>query len=293
MAVRSNIITPFVLRVLIPFDVSSEWMMFVDWRGWLLFCAPAGLPALLLVSWQSLWEWLGEWLPVAGCWSRRLQSVVVWLWNRLQSLVTCSDTSCCLAQWREQYIGQSKEVELLWGKGSHWPCGVPTIISASVSKSERSKKAGLWNFFLDWFQEYKGIRILQNLEEHSSTDTASHPRIHETVITLLWEPQSLTQKFLLSLGLDTSLILRACKFIKLLSNHCRCCLSAWAQDGKTVCYKCPTNIRRSCHSFCLLSPGSFWICLGCVFSASYFIRKWSAAGINFKWTLFVVHQWNV
>ena len=62
----------------------------------------------------------------------------------------------------------------------------------------------------------------------------------------------------------------------------------WAQDGKTVCYKCPTIISKICHSFCLLSPGSFCICLGFVFFLSYSIRKWSAAGINFKWTLFAV-----
>ena len=90
-------------------------------------------------------------------------------------------------------------------------------VSASVSKSEQSKKVGLLNFFLDWFLEFKGTRILQNIGGPSSTDTTSYPRIHETMITPLWEPQNLTQQFLLSLGLDTSLIWRACTLIKLLS----------------------------------------------------------------------------
>lgn len=100
---------------------------------------------------------------------------------------------------------------------SEWFLTSWLTISASVSKSQQSKKGGLLNFFLDWFLEYKDTRTLQNVGGHSSTDTASHPRIHETMITPLWEPQNLPQQFLLSLGLDTSLILRACKLIKLLS----------------------------------------------------------------------------
>ena len=62
----------------------NEWMMFVSWRGRLVFCAPAGLPALLFVSRQRLWEWSGEWLPVAWrgpFWlsSKALTQAVAWL----------------------------------------------------------------------------------------------------------------------------------------------------------------------------------------------------------------------
>ena len=66
----------------------NEWCV-VAWWGWLLFWAPAGLPALLLFSRQGLWEWSGDdyRLLIAGCWSCSLQPLIVWLWNKLQSLV--------------------------------------------------------------------------------------------------------------------------------------------------------------------------------------------------------------
>lgn len=155
------------------------------------------------------------------------------------------------------------------------------IISASVSKSEQSKRAGLLNFFLDWFLEFEGTRTLQNVGGPSSTDTTPHPRIHE--------PQNLTQQFLLSLGLDTSLTLRACALIKFLSIHCRC-LSHEHKMAKHCATNAPQILAGSVTLFVFFPLGAFVFVLALLFlgGASYSIRKWSAAGINFKWTLFAV-----
>ena len=88
-------------------------MLSAAWRGWLLFHAPAGLPALLFVSQQGLWEWSGE------------QLLVTWKGPFCLSLMIVKLPFCSVQGIKRR--GRAA----VW-KGSHWPCGCSHMCNADV-----------------------------------------------------------------------------------------------------------------------------------------------------------------
>jgi hypothetical protein len=109
-------------------------ILFVAWRVRPIFFAPAGLPALLLVSRQSLWEWSGERLPFSGCW--RCMEWAVFSLSSLAYVVICS-----WHPWKEWCIEQTAEGELPCGKevSLHMGCSHSSLLHSQVSVLRRTR----------------------------------------------------------------------------------------------------------------------------------------------------------
>ena len=81
-------------------------------------------------------------------------------------------------------------------------CLAPQLIKDSIDNRGEGNKLILEHYFLlcmllhqcvirSWCSEVDGTMFLQNIRNHSPSDTVSYPGTTESSVTLLWEPQQL------------------------------------------------------------------------------------------------------